>query len=155
MFKQKPHYDLFAIVEWTAAIAFICSLLAGSGGKATWTSDFSSLPPDDSTLLSWLEERDRQDVDVSRENNSVTLEASTGVVAGILSSFNALPKPPWQELGYPPPQGMRGSTSWKLFTGSTYLWITGFGILLLLGQIRRRYIKPRQLQRRGGELHRD
>jgi hypothetical protein len=138
---MKFRFDVFTIVEWTAAIAFICALLAGSGGKAAWTTDFKRLPPDDSALLSWLEEADRKDVTVSREDNSVTLEVETGVISGVFNSLKGLPKPPWQELGYPLPQGTRGSTSWTLFSGSAYLWIIGFGLLILLGQVRR-YIKP-------------
>ena len=143
----KPRFDVFTLVEWTAAIAFICALMAGSGGRAAWTTDFKSLPRDDSALLSWLEEMDRKDVTVTRQNNSITLEVKHGIltgifITGIFSDFDRLPKPSWQELGYPPPQGMSGSASWTWFSGSAYLWIVGFGILILLGRIRKRFITP-------------
>ena len=147
MARNKLSFDLFAMLEWTAVIAFLCALLAGSGGKATWTSDFKSLPPDDSTLLSWLEEQGRNDVIVTREGHSVTLQAQSGAVAGIFNAFDSLPKPPWQELGYMSLQGVRGLTQWTMFNGSPYLWLTGFGVLIALGLIRRRYIKPIQNQK--------
>ena len=137
MRSNKPRFDLFAIVEWTAAIAFICALLAGSAGTTAWTTHFKSLPPDDSNLLAWLEQQERRDVKVTREGNSISLEMKTGVLAGILARIGDLPSPPWEELGYPVPQGMGGSTSWTLFSGSAYLWIVGFGILFLLGYLRR------------------
>ena len=140
MAKNRLRFDLFAVLEWTAGIAVICALLIGASGRAAWTTDFKSLPQDDSTLLSWLEEQNRKDVMVTRANNSITLEMKTGALTGLFNSFDGLPNPSWQELGYSTPQGMGGSTSWTLFSGSSYVWIVGFGVLILLGQIRRRFI---------------
>ncbi len=133
--KNKLRFDMFTIVQWTAAIAFICA--AGASGRVTWTSYFKSLPLDDSSLMSWLEAQGRNDVTVTREDNSVTLKARTNIFNG----FERLPFPPWQELGYLRPSG---STRWRMLSGSAYLWIAGLGVLIVLGQIRRRYIKPSQ-----------
>ena len=69
------------------------------------------------------------------------MERETGVLndAGI----RGLPKPPWTELGYPSPTGARGRFNWTLFSGSTYLWLSGFGVLLILGQVRKAVIRAR------------
>jgi hypothetical protein len=141
MVKNKPRFDLFAILEWTAAIAFVCALCAGAGGKSAWTADFTSLPADDSQLQAWLESNGHRNVLISRERNSVTLVSHSGVFSGIRRAFN-VPKPPWQNLGYGKLLGMRGSMQWTMFSGSPYLWLAGLGVLIALGLIRRRYIKP-------------
>jgi hypothetical protein len=93
MAKSKLRFDLFAVLEGTAGIAVICVLLTGASGRAAWTTDFKSLPQDDSILLSWLEEQNRKDVMVTRANNSITLEMKTGSLTGLFNSFDGLPNP--------------------------------------------------------------
>jgi hypothetical protein len=77
MSKSNPRFDLFATLEWTAAIAFLCALCAGAGSSAVWTWQFKTLPPDDSNLRVWLEKNERQEVVVSREGTLVTLTTQT------------------------------------------------------------------------------
>jgi hypothetical protein len=91
MTKNNPRFDLFALLEWTAAIAFLCALLAGAGRSSVWTWNFKSLPADDSALRAWLESQNRNDVIVSRDGNSVTLTSQTGVFVGLRNAF-AVPK---------------------------------------------------------------
>jgi hypothetical protein len=136
---RRRQFDLWALLEWTAAVAFIAALLAGSSGAASWTFDFAQLPADDLTLQRWLDEQGHRDVQVLRDGLSVKLRSEQSVWLFANPTFvNQLPQPPWPELGYLAPHAMRGATSWTLFSGSTYLWIVGFGVLLLLGHIRRR-----------------
>lgn len=141
MSLAKPRYDLFSLMEWTAAIAFLLALVGGSGGSASWRYDFTTLPDDDSALQSWLTEQDRRDVRLTRADRSIVLETNTRFLAGF-PGFDSLPKPPWNQLGYSNPQGQGGSFTWTAFSGSIYLWLSGFGILFALGFIRRRYFTP-------------
>jgi hypothetical protein len=143
MAKKNPRFDLFAILEWTAAIAFLCALCAGAGGSSTWTWRFTSLPADDLKLRSWLDSQDRKDVIISRAGNTVTLSSQTGIFAGIRKVFG-IPNPPWQQLGYLSLQKMSGSAKWSIFRASPYLWLAGFGVLIALGLFRRRYIHRTQ-----------
>ena len=135
----RPRFDLFSLLEWIAAIAFFFALLAGAEGTATWTSDFASLPADDSALHVWLSEQGRGDVSVKRQNNSIVLEMDTTTLAS-LRHFASLPKPPWTQIGYQVPQGFAGSFSGRPFNGSTWLWLSGIGILVALHWYRRRYL---------------
>ena len=139
MAKKNRRFDLFSILEWTAAIGFFCALLAGSGGYSTWTWKFQTLPPDDLNLCSWLDSQNRSDVTISRNGNWVTLSAETGIFGGMRDAFG-IPKPPWQQLGYLSIQSMGGSAKWKMFSGSPYLWLVGIGMLVALSLFRRRYI---------------
>jgi hypothetical protein len=141
MFKKRARVAGVAGLEWTAAIAFFCALLAGANGSSSWTWTFANLPANDSLLRSWLESQNRSDVVVSRDGNSVTLLSATGVLAGIR---NNVPQVPWPQLGYVSMQKMSGSTKWSLFSGSPYLWLAGFGVLMALGIFRRRYINRTQ-----------
>lgn len=137
----KPRFDLFALLEWTAAIGFLFALTAGAGGTVSWTTDFASLPIDDSALQAWLSEQNRRDVRVIREENSIALERNRTSMFDQVD-FNTMPKPPWTELGYPAPQGMHGSFEWHAFSGSPFVWISGFTVIILLHWIRRRYVEP-------------
>ena len=135
MCADRRQFDLFLLLEWIAAIAFLAALLSGAGSKSSWTTEFASLPADDTALEAWLNEHEYGRVRLSRDDSSITLQKETRLFP--FATFEQLPNPPWQELGYPAPNGKRGSINWTLFHGSSYLWIVGFGILIGLGQLRR------------------
>jgi hypothetical protein len=132
------------MLEWTAVVAFLVALLARSNGQATWSFDFAQLPADDSALVRWLERRGHRDVRVLRDGLTIKFESQQSAWVFTDPSFaSQLPRPPWTELGYIVPHAMRGTSNWTFLSGSPYLWIVGFGILLLLGHFRRRRARIR------------
>jgi hypothetical protein len=142
MGTAKRQFDLLLLLEWMAAIAFLAALLAGSAFEAWWTTEFfATLPADDSALETWLDEQGHDSIRVWRDGSSITLQKRNRFVP--IDSLSELPKPPWQALGYPALKGMRGGAHWRLFSGSPYLWIVGFGLLIGL-----RFYRSRQAARR-------
>ena len=139
---KKPRFDLFSLLECTAAIAFLAALLGGSGGVTSWSYQFTKLPPDDSALETWLDEHGHDNVKLSRDETSVKIVEKSSLFTRV--SFDQSPTPPWQEMGYSPPTSTNISISWTMFSGSPYLWLIGFGILILLGVIRRRFITKKK-----------
>ncbi len=129
----KRQFDLPLFLQWIAAIAFVVALLTGSGGSGAWTYDFAALPVDDTSLIQWLDSRGHRYVRVSRLGNSISLWMPTGVWRSTDDAIQRLPSPPWQQLGYPAPGVMRRSSTVAIISGSPYLWLMGFAILIGLG----------------------
>jgi hypothetical protein len=133
---KRPRFDLFTLIEATAAIALLCALLAGGGTAIHWTARFTALPGDDTALRDWLRNEGFQSVVVEREDEALTVhwwERS-------LKSRMREPEVPWQKLGYSDPATLRWSYRVTLFSCAIYLWIGGFAFLVLLSQFRKRYL---------------
>jgi hypothetical protein len=143
MMKRNGQFDLLAMLEWTAVCAFVFALFAGSGGKVSWTVDFTTLPPNDVALRQWLDQNRHARIELTRSDLSVTLVHRTGWSSVFTNDigFSSIPHPPWKQLGYGVQTGIRGSNSWQMFSGSMYLWLAGFAILIGLGIFRRRWVR--------------
>lgn len=133
-----PKFNLLTLLEWVAGAAFVAALFANSGGYETAEHKFSNLPADDSALRAWLDDETAEGITIERTGNKVRLRKAVGVWKAIMVERGSIPAPPWTELGYPVPTGNTWSMNWTLFGGSLYLWLAGFAILLILGQVRRR-----------------
>jgi len=137
VFKNKLRFDLFIMLEWMAGICFALALFAGFSREDSRTYQFTSLPSNDTALEDWLVKNARGAVSLSRKANSVTIEQKS---TGFPIRHENLPKPPWEDLGYSGQALMASSSGLRLYNASGVVWLIGFGILIALGQIRKRYI---------------
>ena len=106
---RTRQFDLFSVLEWTAAIAFVVAVLSGAGAQISWTYRFSTLPSDDVALEKWLVQNDNGNIRVKRHEDTVTLEKRSRAFMPV--RFDDLPRPPWQDLGYAGAKGQGGSTT--------------------------------------------
>jgi hypothetical protein len=137
--KGRRQFDLWILLEWTAAVAFLAALVSGSHGQVSWFYEFAQLPADDRALESWLEGQGHHDVQVIRNGQVILLRSIRRSWEFADPSFAfGMPRPPWSQLGYPAPRAMRGTSSWVTFSNSPYLWIVGLGTMTLLAFFRRR-----------------
>ena len=144
MSSGRFRFDLFSLLEWTAGIAFVCALLAASGGRGVFTYTFARMPPDDAALVAWLEDWNVKGVTVTRSGEELAVSWSMSVWSSLRHDQFSMPHPPWKQLGYSGPGSVRYSSQWSMFGGSTWLWLSGLGILIALHMVRKRFIEGRR-----------
>ena len=134
---SKFRFDLFTLLTWTAALGVAFAIISGFSEFRSVTWRFSSLPPDDAALDKWLVENGHAGVTVERKSKFVTFETRNPALPG-----GALVLPhqvPWEGLGYRSPEVDGGSSGLTVFGTSIYPWLVGFGVLVALHFLRRRF----------------